>query len=626
MKKIVLLIFLVCLVGYGKEVVDLLNEGIILLKAGDYKKSIEIFEEARRKSPENPEIYYYIGEAYFRNGDTEKAISNLQKAIEMNPENPSYHYTLAMVYLSQNKNKEAIESLDKTIKLSPLSMYGKNAEKLKKEIESKDKEEEIVIKRWEKLEIEEKKRKEEMKKQQKQAGGVQGPTEGMPPGIPGVENPSEMQKEQKVPIKTLIKRIKFGTENVRISSSNLLLKYPGSEISQVIGEILELMKSETNPEIKRNLIIASGKVNNPEVIDTLLSIIKDDKELFELRIVALDTIENLKTEKVISELRDTLSQMVSSKEKDREEARKNIQQISQQVDDLIAKKITLSSALQDLNNKKSQIDSVLGASPELGGMPPEMMPPGGVPAGPIQPGGPALGGKILNEKEVKKLMEEKRKLEDKIKENSEELDKINKQLEELNIKKRKYEELLALKGRKIDITGLGSTAKVVENQPRMQEFGPPGVMGPEFMPQPEVAYSQRQTDEERNEIIFAVKLINILGNMRDKTSLPVIKKAWKEFGVPGLRIYYYIALGKLGEYRNIDEMIQRLKENFPQGDVNEEVSIRKNILEVLGDYLKENPDESIKGLIEFLAEESEYPEIKNTAQQVLSSIAKVTKE
>ena len=624
MKKIVLLIFLVCLVGYGKEVVDLLNEGIIHLKTGDYKKSIEIFEEARRKSPENPDIYYYIGEAYFRNGDTQKAISNLQKAIEMNPENPSYHYTLAMVYLSQNKNKEAIESLDKTIKLSPLSIYGKNAEKLKKEIESKVKEEEIA-KRWEKLEIEEKKRKEEMKKQ-KQVEGAQGPIEGMPPGIPGSENPSEMPKEQKVPIKTLIKRIKFGTENVRISSSNLLLKYSGSEISQVIGEILELIKSETNPEIKRNLIIASGKVNNPEVIDTLLSIIKDDKELFELRIVALDTIENLKTEKVISELRDTLSQMVSLKEKDREEARKNIQQINQQVDDLTAKKITLSSELQDLNNKKSQIDSVLGASPEFGpGMPPEMIPQGGMPPGVTQPS-PALGGKILTEKEVKKLMEEKRKLEDKIKESNEELDKINKQLEELNIKKRKYEELLALKGRKIDVTGLGSTAKVVENQPQMQEFGPPGVMGPEFMPQPEVTYSQRQTDEERNEIIFAVKLINILGNMRDKTSLPIIKKAWKEFGVPGLRIYYYIALGKLGEYRNIDDMVKRLKDNFPQGDINEEINIRKNIIEVLGDYIKEKPDESIKGLLEFLAEESEYPEIKNTAQQVLSSIAKVTKE
>jgi tetratricopeptide (TPR) repeat protein len=591
MKKVVLLIFLVCLVSYGNEVVDLLNEGIILLKTGDYKKSIEIFEEARRKSPENPEIYYYIGEAYFRNGDTQKAVSNLEKAIEMNPENPSYHYTLAMVYLSMNKNKETIESLDRVIKISPLSIYGRDAERLKKEIESKDKEKEIA-KRWEKLEIEEKKKKEEMKKQpqQTQVEGAQISIEGMPPGIPGVKTPQGFQKEQKISVKTLIKRIKFGIENVRISSSSLLIRYPSSEIEQVIGEILEIIKEETKPKVKRNLIIASGKVNKPEVIDALLSIIKDENELFELRIVALDTIGNLKTEKVVTELRETLSQMVSLKEKEREEAQRNIQQIQQQIDDLITKKIALNSELQDLNNKKNQIDNTLGASPGLG------------------PG------------EIKKLRDEQRQLENKIKEKNEEIEKINKQLEELNKKERKYKELLALKERKIDISGLGSTGTVIETQPQATEFGPPGVGGPE------ITYSQRQADEERNEIIFAIKLINVLADMRDISSLRLIKKAWREFGVPGLRIYYYIALGKLGEYRNIDGMIQRLKENFPQGDVNEEIYIRKNIVEVLGEYLKENPDEGIKGLIEFLAEESEYTEIKNTAQKVISSIAKAPKE
>jgi tetratricopeptide (TPR) repeat protein len=125
MKKIVLLIFLVCLVGYGKEVVDLLNEGIILLKTGDYKKSIEIFEEARRKSPENPDIYYYIGEAYFRNGDTQKAISNLQKAIEMNPEKPSYYYTLALVYISQIKIKKQLNLLIKQLNFHLCQYMGK---------------------------------------------------------------------------------------------------------------------------------------------------------------------------------------------------------------------------------------------------------------------------------------------------------------------------------------------------------------------------------------------------------------------------------------------------------------------------------------------------------------------
>lgn len=599
---------------FGKEINELINEGVIYLKTGDYEKSIKALEGAKRVSPDNSDVYYYLGEAYFRKGEIERAISSLQKAIDINPEKPSYYYSLALVYLSQNKNKEASEMLEKVIKISPLSIYGKEAERLKKEIESKNKEIEIA-KKWEKLEIEEKKRKEEIKKAQQEK-----PQEGMlQEGIipPGMERLEETEKQKKVPIETLIKRIKFGTLDKRIASSGLIIGYSSSEITQVIGDILDIINKESEPEIKRNLIIASGKVNKPEVIDLILNIIKDEKELFEIRIVALDTIGNLKTEKVIKELRETLSEMVSLKEKEREEAKKNIQQINQQIDDLTAKKITLSSETQDLNNKKSQIDNTLGASPEgfVPGMPPEMAFPGGFQPAPI-------GGKVLSEKEVKKLMEEKRKLEDKIKQNNEELEKINKQLEELNNRKRRYEELLALKERKIDISGLGTSATVIQIQEPTQPGFFPG--GPEFMPKPEITYSQRQTDEEKNEIIFAVKLMNVLADMRDKESLSIIKKAWKEFGVPGLRIYYYINLGKLGEYRNIDVMVKRLKENFPSGDIKEEINIRKNIIEVLGDYLKENPDESIKGLIEYIAEESEHLEIKNTAQKVISSFAKVT--
>ncbi|MGB9678150.1 MAG: coiled-coil domain-containing protein, partial [Candidatus Ratteibacteria bacterium] len=419
----------------------------------------------------------------------------------------------------------------------------------------------------------------------------------------------------KVPVENLIKRIKFGTLEKRISSSRLLLGYSSSEINLIIGEILKIIEEENEPEIKRNLIIAAGKVNNPEVIDMLLNIIKNEKELFEIRIVALDTIGNLKTGKVVEELRNTISEMVSLKEKEREEGKRNIEKINLQIDDLTAKRIALNNETQDLNNKKSQIDNALGTPTEFFG--PEMAPgigPGGFQGVP--------GGKVLSEKEVKKLMEEKRKIEEKIKQNNEEIEKINKQLEELNLKKRRYEELLALRERKIDITGLGTSAIIIQPSQYQPEVFPGAPEGPGFMPQREFVYSQRQTDEEKNEIIFAVKLMNILANMRDKESLPIIKKAWKEFGVPGLKIYYYIALGKLGEYRNIDSMISRLKENFPQGDINEEINIRKNIVEVLGDYLKENPDENIKGLIEYIAEESEYTEIKNTAQKVISSLAK----
>lgn len=597
------LFFIICLILSGKEVRELIDEGIFYLRIGDYENSIKIFENAKKMSPENPDIYHLLGEAYFYNGEIQKAITNLQKAIEMNDKNPSYYYTIALVYLSQNKNKEALEALEKVIKISPLSIYGKSALKIKQEIENENYKDEIV-KRWEKIENEEKIKREELKKIRERTSQEEISPAGEIETLP---------KEEKIPIVNLIKRLKYGTDAMRINSSNLLIKYSAVEINSIVGEILEMVKKEENPEIKRNLIIALGKVKTPEVINVLLNIIKDENELFEIKIIALDVIETLQSEKVVSELRTILSQMVEKREKEREEARKNIEKINQDLDDLIVKRLTLNNTLQDLNSKKSQIDGILGGPSEMMG--PEM-PPGMIP-----PGGPAVaGGRRLTEREYKQMLEERRKLEDRIKQTNEELEKINKQIDELNLKKRKYEELLAIKGRKIDITSLSSSAVVTVITERPREIGPPAFPeGPGAMMVEMFSPSQRETDEEKNEIIFAVKLIKTLGELRDKNSISLIKKAWKEFGVPGLEIYYLIALGKLGEFTNINLLVNRLKRDIPQGNI-EEVNIRKNIIEVLGEYLKINPNENIKGLIEFLAEESEYPEIKNAAQKVSFTI------
>ncbi|HOM27638.1 MAG TPA: tetratricopeptide repeat protein, partial [bacterium] len=450
MKKNIILMFTIfTFLVYGREFTDLINEGVIYLKTEEYVKAINIFEEAKKISPENSDVYYYLGEAYYRKGESDKAITNLQKAININSQNLSYYYTLALVYLSQNKKSEAIETLNKIINTAPLTYYGKNAIKLKNDIENSEKEIQIT-KKWEQQEIEEKKRKEEEKKKEEKTT-----SEGLPSNILQ-ELPPEMLKNigttqssevTKTPIPTLIKRIKFGTEEIRKKASGEIVTYSATEIQKVISDILSIIKDEKEPEVKRNLILAAGKINNSEVIDMLLEIIKDEEELFEIRIVALDTISNLKAEKVIEELRNTLSSMISRREKEREDARKNIQEINTKVDDLTAKQIVLNSEIQNLNNRIAQIDNQLYSYNE------EF--PAGAPPG-ITPG----GRKPLTDKETKKLLEEKRISEEKIKTNNEEIEKIKKELEDLTTRKRKYEELLELRKRKIDITGIGASAAV----------------------------------------------------------------------------------------------------------------------------------------------------------------------
>ena len=148
----------------------------------------------------------------------------------------------------------------------------------------------------------------------------------------------------------------------------------------------------------------------------------------------------------------------------------------------------------------------------------------------------------------------------------------------------------------------------------------PAGMGPEFMP----GYAtQEKTTEEKNEIIFAMKLMIALGEIGDKNALPVIKKAWKEFGVSNYKIYYALTLAQLGDYSRIKLLLARLKQDYPQTQQkNTEVKLRSDIIKVLGQYLKTNPDKEIIGLISYLSEEAQYPEIRKVASNVLATLPK----
>ncbi|MCM8830544.1 MAG: hypothetical protein NC824_06070, partial [Candidatus Omnitrophica bacterium] len=131
-----------------------------------------------------------------------------------------------------------------------------------------------------------------------------------------------------------------------------------------------------------------------------------------------------------------------------------------------------------------------------------------------------------------------------------------------------------------------------------------------------------ETSEDKNEVIFALKLIRALGNMRDRQGLSVIKKGWDEYGVDSELIYYLLTLAQLGDFTGIQSLAQRLREDYPQSQLDTEIALRKSIIEVAGEYLAQKPDPKLQGLIEFLSEEGEHPEIKGAALSVLASLTK----
>lgn len=64
----------------------------------DYKKSIQLYEQVVAQQisegKESAEIYYNLGNAYFRNGETAKAILNYERALLLNPGDSDIRHNL----------------------------------------------------------------------------------------------------------------------------------------------------------------------------------------------------------------------------------------------------------------------------------------------------------------------------------------------------------------------------------------------------------------------------------------------------------------------------------------------------------------------------------------------------
>lgn len=85
----------------------LLHKGITLLKIGNYKEGIEIFDEILSADPSYYDAWYYKGKAYRDLGESENAILCLDKAIEINPK------FREAVYLRNQISHSLGESIDK---------------------------------------------------------------------------------------------------------------------------------------------------------------------------------------------------------------------------------------------------------------------------------------------------------------------------------------------------------------------------------------------------------------------------------------------------------------------------------------------------------------------------------
>ncbi|HOL21625.1 MAG TPA: tetratricopeptide repeat protein [bacterium] len=627
MKKIFILMIIagICIPLLSADYIDFINEGVILLKQGKITESIRFFEKARGSQPSSPYPYYYLGEAYYAIGKKKEALDNYTRAIEIDNTNPDFYYSLAHLYISEGNYEEAIKSLDEVIKIAPSSITGKSAKKLKEDIQASQENREMVQK-WSRMEEERKKQEEE-----KSAKTQTGPQGMFPPEFAGLTQEGAA-KEEKIPVEQLIKRIKFGTEKIRHQSASILPGYEQADLIKVMADMITIIKESKEIPVRKNVLLALGKTESPEAIDTVLNIIQDKNELFDIKITALDSIARLRRDDIAAVLRNTLKTLVDKRENERAEAQKNIKDITAKVESIESQKIALNMQINQEEQKRMELQQKIGVSEMFGGMPGE--PAGMLPPGVMQGMQPA-GQTPLTLQEIQKIPTEIRKIEDSLTKKRSDLANLDKQLIELQQQKGKYEALLWQREQKrTDISISSASTPPATSTPVTTQYGPPGmepgilppgmppgVMMPGGAPTFEV-YRYEETSEDKNEIIFALKVIRALGNMRDRQGLSIIKKGWDEYGVENEKIYYFLTLARLGDFNGIPALVERIGMDYPQTDLAGEIELRKGIIEVLGEYIAQKPDPKLQGLIEFLSEEGIYPEIKGAAASVLASLTK----
>ena len=91
--------------------------GTAYMKVKEFAKSIEPFERALEKSPNNIGIYNSLGTAYMATKKSEEAIKCYKKALELNPKNPMSYYNLGSAFQIQQNHEEACNYLEQAVKL-----------------------------------------------------------------------------------------------------------------------------------------------------------------------------------------------------------------------------------------------------------------------------------------------------------------------------------------------------------------------------------------------------------------------------------------------------------------------------------------------------------------------------
>lgn len=91
------------------DVADIVKKAEAAYKQKNYAQSIELYNQLVRENYYSPELYYNLGNAYFKNNQLGKAILYYEKAKKLNPSDNDIQHNLKLAY---SKTIDKIETRD----------------------------------------------------------------------------------------------------------------------------------------------------------------------------------------------------------------------------------------------------------------------------------------------------------------------------------------------------------------------------------------------------------------------------------------------------------------------------------------------------------------------------------
>ena len=101
------------------EVKKILKEGQSMIKRRGHRQVIRVYTALAKKNKDNAQIYYWLGQAYFKAGDSSKGVRNIEKSVQLSPDNTALKIELGKAYHLSQRDKDAIHVYEEIIAKQP---------------------------------------------------------------------------------------------------------------------------------------------------------------------------------------------------------------------------------------------------------------------------------------------------------------------------------------------------------------------------------------------------------------------------------------------------------------------------------------------------------------------------